>query len=173
MDPLMVVLRALHIGFGILWVGAAWTVFLFVEPTLKALGAEVHKNFMGYIIGVRRLTHVIVAATVVAVGSGATMYIIDVSRFGVDAFFRSGFGIVLTVGAIAAIVAFLLGPTMIVPSFSRMTKIGAEIDAAGGPPKPEQIAELQAVGARLDGIFKIDFVLLLVAVISMAIARYI
>lgn len=173
MDPLMIVLRGLHIGFGVLWVGAAWMMFLFVEPTLKALGADVQKSFMGHIIGVRRLTTIVTSATIVTVGAGAVMYVLDVLRYTPQFFFGSGFGIVLTIGAVAAIIAFLSGLIFIEPGFSRMAKIGAEIDAAGGPPKPEQVAELGAIGARLDQVFRADFVLLLIAVIAMAVARYV
>lgn len=173
MDPLMIVLRALHIGFGVLWVGAAWMMFLFVQPTLKALGSEVQKNFMGHIVDVRRLTQIITSATFVTVGAGAIMYVLAVIRFTPQLFFGSGFGIVLTIGAIAAIIAFISGLIFIEPGFNRMAKIGAEIEAAGGPPKPEQVAELGAIGARLDQVFRADFVLLLIAVISMAIARYV
>lgn len=173
MDPLMIVLRALHIGFGVLWVGAAWMMFLFVEPTLKALGSEVQKNFMGHIIGVRRLTTIVTGATFVTVGAGAVMYVLAVLRFTPQFFFGSGFGIVMTIGAVAAIIAFVLGLMFIEPGFRRMAQIGAEIEAAGGPPKPDQVAELEALGTRLNSVFRADFVLLLIAVIAMAIARYV
>ena len=36
----MVVLRLLHIGFGVLWVGAAWMLLVFVIPTAQALGPD-------------------------------------------------------------------------------------------------------------------------------------
>ncbi|MGI8929322.1 MAG: hypothetical protein ACR2H0_07665 [Candidatus Limnocylindrales bacterium] len=169
----MIVLRALHIGFGVLWVGAAWMMYLFVEPTLKALGSDVQKKFMGHIVGVRRLTQIITGATVVTVGAGAILYVLAVLRFTPQVFFGTGFGIVLTIGAISAIIAFLSGLIFIEPGFSRLAKIGAEIDAAGGPPKPEQVAEVGAIGARLDQVFRVDFVLLVIAVLGMAIARYV
>lgn len=172
MDPFLVVLRVLHIGAGVLWVGAAWTLFLFVDPTLRALGPDTEKSFTQYVTRQRRLDKIIFGATLVTVAAGAILYWLDWQRLG-SAWFQSGFGISITIGAAAAIVAFILGPTAILPTVNRINALGAEIDRAGGPPTAEQQAALSGLTARLHSIFRIDFVLLTIAVLFMAIARYV
>jgi hypothetical protein len=172
MDPLLVVLRLLHIGGGVLWVGAAWTLFLFVDPTLRALGADTEKSFTQYVTRQRRLDKIIFGATIVTVGAGAILYWIDMQRVG-PAWFQTGFGIAISIGAAAGILAFLLGPTAILPTINRLNAIGSRIDASGAPPTAEDLAALHEQSSRLHRIFSVDFVLLVVAVVFMAIARYV
>jgi hypothetical protein len=47
------------------------------------------------------------------------------------------------------------------------------MQSAGGPPKPEQIAELNRLQAFLMDAYRIDFVLLVIAMVAMAVARYV
>lgn len=171
-DPVMLVLRLLHIGFGVLWVGAAWTFHFFIIPALRTAGHETEKQVMDILLRQRKVALIILSATIVTVGAGATMLVIDISRFGVEAWFGSGFGIGITIGAIAAILAFSLGPTLILPATKRMEQIGAAIEAQGGPPTAEQNSELGALTARLDRVLRYDTLLLIVAVAFMATARY-
>lgn len=172
MDPLMILLRALHIGAGVLWVGAGWTMFLFVQPTLQAMDPPTQNKFMGYIVKQRRLSLVIQTAAIVVLLAGAAMYIIDISRATPQVWFGSLWGIGLTIGSIGALAAFALGATMVGPSVTRMAKVGGEVMAAGGPPTESQRAELEQLGLRLRRVFTWDFVLLVVAVLFMAISRY-
>lgn len=171
MDPVMVGLRLAHIGAGVFWVGAAWTFFLFIEPTLKALGPNAEKSFMSHVMRQRRLGQIIFLSTVVTVGAGAIMYWIDSNGFQ-PAFVASGFGFGITIGAVAAVIAFVIGPVFILPTVGRMEKIGTEIDAHGTPPTEAQMDELGRLGARLHTVGKIDAVLLAIAVVFMATARY-
>ncbi|HUS21471.1 MAG TPA: hypothetical protein VMZ66_05595, partial [Aeromicrobium sp.] len=114
-DPVMLVLRLLHIGAGVLWVGAAWSFHFFVIPALRIAGGETEKRVLDIALRQRKLSTVILSATLVAVGAGATMLVIDISRYGLQTWFNSGFGIGITIGATAAIIAFILGPTLILP----------------------------------------------------------
>jgi hypothetical protein len=170
-DPVIVILRVLHIGAGVLWVGAAWTLFLFVSPTLAALGMEAERTFMQHVTRQRRLDRIVFGATIVTVGAGALLYWIDWQRLGAT-WFQTGFGIGITIGAAAAIAAFLLGPIAILPTVNKLNALGAQIDGGGAPPTPDQQAALQALTTRLRKVFTIDFALLVVAVALMATARY-
>ena len=171
MDPLMIVLRVLHIGAGVLWVGAAWVFFLFIGPAVRSLQPDAQHTFMGYLTRERRLTKVIIAATIVTVGAGAALYWI-VSGGLSQAWLSSPFGISITIGAVAAIVAFAMGPTIVSPAFERLAAIGAQVQASGGPPSEEQSNELARVGSRLQKALTLDSLLLAVAVFFMATARY-
>ncbi len=46
MDLEMVVLRILHIVFGVFWVGSAFFLVLILEPRLRALGPEIQRPAM-------------------------------------------------------------------------------------------------------------------------------
>ena len=51
-------------------------------------------------------------------------------------------------------------------------EIGDTVAASGGPPTPEQAQRLAHLGAEIQKHSKIDIVLLFIAVIAMATARY-
>ncbi len=171
MDPLMVVLRVAHIGAGVMWVGAAWMMYLFVQPSLQTLGPDAQREFMGNLLRRRRLAHTILVATVVTVGAGAAMLAIDISRYGVQFWFGSSFGIGITLGAVAGISSFIIGPVLIVPLTNRLEKMSEEI-GPGSEPTPEQTEEFGRVGLRLRRVLMWDSALLAAAVVLMAISRY-
>jgi hypothetical protein len=170
MDPLFILLRLVHIIAGVLWAGGAALFFFFIEPTANELGPDSEK-FMQRIIVQRRMPIYFLIVSVVTVLAGLVLYVIDWTRFGA-AWFGSAFGVALTVGGLAALVAAVLGSVAIKPNVDRLAAIGAEIKAAGGPPSEMQLAELQQVQHRLRQIGLIDLVLLAVAVVTMAAARY-
>jgi uncharacterized membrane protein len=159
----MLVLRLLHIGFGVLWVGAAWMLVAYVQPTMRALGPDVERTFSNYILRRRRLAVTIMVATVITVGAGLAMLVIDIGRFGgLDRWLSTGFGVGITIGATAAIISFLIGPTVILPLANKIEKM----TEAG------QAADLGRLGDRLRRVLAVDSALLLIAVVFMAIARY-
>jgi len=84
----------------------------------------------------------------------------------------SSFGIVLTIGGLAATAAAYFGITGIGNNVEKLVSIGDEVGASGGPPTPEQGAEMARLGAEIQRHSKIDIVLLFIAVIAMATARY-
>ena len=46
MDVELVILRILHIGFGVFWVGSAMFMSLILEPRLRALGPAIQRPVM-------------------------------------------------------------------------------------------------------------------------------
>jgi len=57
------------------------------------------------------------------------------------------------------------------PAAKRMSAVGQEIQASGGPPTPEQMAEIQAQQKKLSQGALWSAILLAVAVIGMALSR--
>jgi hypothetical protein len=76
----------------------------------------------------------------------------------------------ISAGALAAIVAFLIGGVMIGRSMGEISKI---LVAAGGPPQGEAAARLAECQARIQRGTRIVLPLLIVAVIAMAVGRYV
>jgi hypothetical protein len=135
-----IVFRFIHIFSAILWVGSAFAVFVFVEPTVAAFGPEGGK-FVGYMVEKRKLPVVITSLSGLTVLGGIVLYVETSSGFDPD-WISSGPGIGFTIGAVAALGAFFLGLFQIRPTVNKMSALGAEIQSAGGPPQPEQLATM-------------------------------
>ncbi len=85
---------------------------------------------------------------------------------------ESGPGVGFTVGALAGISAWLLGMIVVGPVVKRLGAIGDEIRAAGGPPSEEQMARFGKVQHTQTVASRITIVLLAIAALAMATARY-
>jgi hypothetical protein len=79
----------------------------------------------------------------------------------------------LGVGGLAGVIALIFGGAIVGRATAGMATIFRAVDAQGGPPTAEQTAELMTLRAKVGWAAKIVLPLLLVAVIAMAIARYV
>ena len=170
MSAYILILRTIHIVAGTLWVGSAVFYLLFVEPSAKSLGPSAPK-FMQTLIERRRyplFMNVVASLTIIA---GGLLYW-PLSGGLNSSWITSGPGLGLTVGALVALVVYGIGFFMIRPRADHMGRLGREIAANGGPPTPEQVAELAKIEAELTSIGRVDALLLIVALVFMASARY-
>jgi uncharacterized membrane protein len=168
----MVVFRILHIAAGVMWAGSIFLFVFFVRPSVAAI-APAGAPFMVELLGRRRMVHWLLGFATVTILAGAYLYWKDWDAAGsFGDWIGSEFGLSLTIGAVCAIVAFLIGLFGTRPAVDRMLALGREVAASGGPPSPEQAAELAAIQARLKQLAFASFSLLAVAVVAMAIARY-
>lgn len=169
MDLYMIVLRLIHLFSGVFWVGTIFFYALFLLRRVKAAG-PVGGQFMQQ-LSQPPLTATLSSASGLVVLSGILMYW-RVSG-GVDpAWIGTAPGLALTAGGVAAFLAMLIGVTISRSAASRMAALGREIAAAGGPPSPAQVAEVQALTARLERALYQTAYLLVITLIGMAAARY-
>jgi len=164
----IIALRIAHIACGVMWVGSATLYLFFLAPAAKSAEAAGQK-FMQHFGP--RVSPMMGMATTLTVISGALLY----SRFfaiGIDWIWTTGAGIGFTIGALAALISYLMGLTIFGPTQGKIAALGAVIAEAGETPKPEQITEMERLQNYLMKTYRIDFVLLLVAVVTMATARY-
>lgn len=169
MGNLIMVLRVIHIFSGVFWVGFAFFNIGFLQPAVRATGAEGQK-MMGYLTQKTRLLSTVYAAATLTLLSGLLMYWILLG-FRLSAL-RSGYGLVLTTGATAGLIAWIFAVVMIRGIFKQMATTGREIQAQGGPPSQEQADRMQALAARLGTLGNVALVFLVVAVLGMSIAQY-
>jgi uncharacterized membrane protein len=167
---LLLLLRLVHIVAGVGWVGGAAVHTLFVEPSARATAPE-SGRFMQYFMGRRRYS------TFMAVTSGLTVLagslLLWNSSAGLQpAWLTSGPGLMFTIGSAVGIVVYLWGTFLIAPRASRLSALGKALAAAGGPPSPAQAAELQKLDREMAFIVRVDFALLMIALLAMATARY-
>jgi len=167
MDLLHIVLRVIHIGSAIFWVGSATFLLVFVEPTVRALGPQ-GGSFMAHMNTARKMPQVIAISAVLTIAAGIWLYWRD-TRFDLDVISTAPV-IGLTVGAVAAILAFVIGLTMVRPRVERLGALGGAM--ASGSPTQEQVQEMGQLQGSLRGISIFNEVLLVIAVVAMASARF-
>lgn len=73
---------------------------------------------------------------------------------------------------LAAIIAFVRGLVVTKPTADRLAVVANAVAAAGGPPSPAQMAEMQQLQAKLTNGARVIAYLLGLTVLAMAAARY-
>lgn len=171
MSPYLIgILRAVHVLAASFWLGANILNGFFLIPALRdagPAGGQVSRQ----LIQVRRLPIYVNVGAVLVIVSGAVL-IWNVSG-GLSAYwFASRFGVLLSIGATAAIMSAIHGQLVTGPTAARMARVAAQAQAAGGPPAPEVVAELGGLQRRLEHAAKLGAILNAVAAVLMASARY-
>jgi uncharacterized membrane protein len=170
MVSLIIILRIIHIFSGVFWVGVSFFNIGFLQPTVRATGAEGQVVMRHLSQKTRLLVSTYTAATLNML-SGLILYGIFFG-FQLSAL-TSGQGLTLTIGGIAGVIAWVIAIVVVRGIFSRMQAIGRDIQAQGGPPTPEQSAEMQALGARLGKVGQAALVLMIIALLGMSMGRYV
>ncbi len=167
----MLLLRLIHILFGVFWAGTAMFNAIFLIPAVRALGPA-GGPVMQEIAGKRKLPVYFLVAGLLTVLSGFGLYWYDSAGF-TNGFMRSAGGMTFGIGAVLALIAVLLGIFVVTPAAMRTGKLGAEIAAGGKPPTPEQAAEMQQLQAKLGKMAAVAASLLTLTTIAMAVGRYV
>lgn len=170
--PFMIIFRFLHITAGALWVGSAFLFSGFLGPSVAEVGPSAGP-LLATLVKKRKLPKVIEGLSGMTVLAGWILWLHDADLYGGWSNWLSlRFGVVLTVGAVLASVAFVIGLIAIAPNVEKLVDLGGQIAAGGGAPTPEQGAEMGRTQKALEAASKIDLVLLILAVGAMATARY-
>jgi uncharacterized membrane protein len=162
----MLILRIIHIFTGVFWAGFAFFNVSFLQPAVRAVGAEGQKTMQHLLQKTRFLRTIYLTATLTVI-SGLIMYGI----WG-KAMLSSGFGHSITFGGIFGIIVWLILIFGMRPIFNQMKAVSQQIEAQGTPPTPEQTTEMQALATRLGKNSRLAASLLGLAVLGMAAAKY-
>ena len=166
----LLILRLLHITGAVFWVGAAYVMFLFLQPTAQATAPE-GQRFMLHLLGRRHLTEAVLIAALVTGAAGALLFLRDSSGFQLQ-WMTTPQGLGFTIGGVAGGVALLLFLFGGYPAGRRLVDIGSRIQAEGRPPSEAEGRTLAAAQQRLRWIGIVNLVLLGIAAVAMATARY-
>ncbi len=171
MDILLVnLMRFVHVFAGVLWVGAAFLFLFFIGPSVKATAPNGQK-FLQHFIVRRKYPSFMGAVALLTVLSGIVLYWRDAGS-DLGGWLQSGPGLGFTIGSITALLVIPLGLFFLSPKTERLGSLSAQLEAAGGPPSQDKLAEIQKLDGELHRLEWIDFILLLVSVLTMATARY-
>ena len=195
-QSVMLVLRVVHIVFGLFWAGTAVVLAAFVIPAARANGPA-GGRLLQELMHRRRLSSWLATAAALTILSGAAMYW-RIATDMHDAWIRSRPGMVLGFGGLMALIAAVLGGGVAAPTAKRLEALGraaqaaapmpeptlayaapdaltlslVELPPASAGPPPEIVAERDRLQARLERVARAIAVLLVIAATCMAIARY-
>lgn len=162
-------LRLIHIFAGVFWAGANLLMAFYVSPSVKATAPESGK-FMQYLAqksGFPKMAELSGWLTILA---GVALFWVVSSGFQPE-WFTTHRGMVLSIGGLLAIAGFVVGFVMQKPAAKELGQLGQKIQAGGGPPSPEQMAQIQAQQAKLAKGGRWTAILLALSVAFMAISR--
>jgi uncharacterized membrane protein len=158
----LAVLILLHVFFAILWGGGAIVIGFFIVPSVIEAGPGGGAVMAG--VFKRKFPVLMTVSAFVVLLTGIRLYMLSFTGDWVT----TPRGIVLTLGTIAGLGAFLIGVLVQRPVGMRMGALGAEIAAKGGPPSPEQAAEMEALRTRMSRVARITAWHLVAAALLMA-----
>jgi uncharacterized membrane protein len=170
MNLIFVLFRMVHIFASVLWVGGAIAWAFYFSPSIKASGPG-GTSVLQNLIGRQRYPLYMSVVSLLTILSGAYLILVDSGGLQLG-WFRTGPGLGFTLGAVVGIAVFFVGLLGVKPRGERMGALGREIGMSGGPPSPTQMAEMAKLEQEMSVLERIDFVLLVVALLAMSTARF-
>jgi hypothetical protein len=170
MDPLVIVLRLIHIVGGALWVGMVTFATYFLQPAVQEVGPDGGKVMAAVQRrGLMTLMPILAVATLV---SGLWLYLIAAAGQHA-AFSRSGPGMAFGLGGLAAFAAWLVGMFVMRPSMLRALALAQSLGPSATQDERQRVAvESQVLRGRAATAGKATTHLLFFAIAAMAVARY-
>jgi mono/diheme cytochrome c family protein/uncharacterized membrane protein len=169
-DLYMIVFRLLHIFGGVVWLGSGFFTIAFLQPAVTGSGLD-GQRFMQSFFKNTKFEIAMPLSGLITTIAGLALYHRVSDGFNAD-WMGSAAGVVLSIGSVAGIAAFLHGSTAIGPVTRQMTALMKVIGEQGTPPSEDQMGQMRALTAktRLHGTISVG--LMILAVVCMGSARY-
>jgi uncharacterized membrane protein len=167
-QPVMLILRLLHIVSGVLWVGGAAVLAGFVLPAARD-GRSL--DYLRQLIWKRNLPRYLNITLILTLLSGLTMYgnLVVLTR---GSWARTHVGLALGVGGALAIVAAAIATFVAAPAIHRALQLAGESPAVNAAREPTQQLEVDRSLARYAASMRLVVALLVGTAALMAMARY-
>jgi uncharacterized membrane protein len=170
MDVALIVARLLHVLAGVFWAGTMFFISRFLFPAVTDAGPAGGVVMSGLMK--RGLTAAIPIAAITAVLSGIYLLYRASSGFD-DAYMGSGPGMTYSIGGTAAIIALLIGGTIVRSSTEKAMKLTESAMSLPESERGAMMSEATVLRAKAVSATKIVALLILITVICMAIGRYV
>ncbi len=167
MSALLLVMRLVHIGLGAFWFGAHLFATLFLFPSIEEAGPDGGKVGAGI---VRRNYPQIVAVSALLTILAGVWLLWHVSGGFNSEYMQTGAGRSYSLGGASAILAFLIGITIVRPSFMKAMRLSQEAATSANPQGLH--AEAKRLRARSMKAGLVIDVLLIITIAAMALGRY-
>jgi uncharacterized membrane protein len=169
MDVLHILLRLIHIVGGVFWVGATIFTAAFLLPALRDAGPDGAKVMEG--VARRKFMEIMPVVAILTMLSGLWMFYRTSGGFN-SAYFASRIGMGYSTGGALAIIAFLIGITVVRPSMMKATELAKSALQASPEEKGRIMGAAGVLRARANKAGNIVATLLVLAACAMAVARY-
>jgi uncharacterized membrane protein len=166
---LQIILRLVHIGGGIFWVGATLFNALFLLPAFRDAGPSGQKVAEG--IAKRRFMDIMPVVALLTLASGTWLYARASGNFSAG-YMRAGPGLWFGIGGVIAVVAFAYGFIVVRPAMTRATTLSRIPADATPEARDRAMGEAQMLRARAATGGNVVSLLLVASAVTMAIARY-
>ena len=162
-------LRVLHIGAGVFWAGSLFFNAILLEPAMRQLGPQ--SGAMMQALMRRGMQRMMLGSAIVTILAGGAL-IARNSKMSSGAWMGSPMGITISIGAVTALLVFILGFAITLPAVKKLGMIGPSIVAASDETQRKELqAQAEALGAKLRFTLRLNAFLLGITVVTMAIAR--
>lgn len=169
MNLLIVTLRLIHITSGVLWVGFGVFMALILGPAIERMGPDGAKVMPA--LGPNLHTRIMPTLALLTILPGLWLYWIMSGGFG-SAYVHSRMGLTFAIGGVAAITTFVIGLTVIRPAMTRAVTLMQSLPTAPADRQGAIAAEAKQARDKAIATGKLGTLLLLLATLCMAVARY-
>jgi hypothetical protein len=165
---MFVVMRLLHVGLGVFWAGTLIFTAWFLFPAMRDAGPDGAK--VGAQLMRRNFVNIMPIVALITILSGVWLYLKNMNLG--PAWAQSRTGMAIGIGAVAAVLAFGVGVAIVRPSMLKAARLGQAAASQSGADQQRSLADAQALRARAGKAGGVVALLLLVTVVTMAVARY-
>jgi hypothetical protein len=169
MDHPFLFARLIHIAGGVFWAGAMIFNAAFLLPSMRDAGPDAAKVAAGLMR--RRFLDVIPAVAILTILSGLYLFWRVSAGFS-PGFVHSPIGMTYALGLVASLTALGFGLGVVRPSMLRAAALSQAAAGLGGPEAAASLATAQALRARAGRAAPVVAWLLVLATVTMAVARY-
>lgn len=167
---LLLLLRLLHIVLGMFWAGTVIFIALYLIPSVRDAGPDGAKVMQA--LQRRHVLEIVPTAAVLTILSGLWLFWHDTA--GHAGWARTPMGTSLSLGALSAIVGFLVGMFVMRAATIQAGRLAASLEGLpAGPEKDARAARVQRLRLRAAVSARWVAGLLVLAAAFMAVARYV
>ncbi len=165
---ILVVLRIVHVVFGIYIAGSYLFLVPILEPRLKRLGPAIQGPVMRALMPI--LTPINAISFIIIIGTGVAMTLIMRSG-ALITLFVTEWDWAIIIGLATTVAAGVVGFGFLMPTGIRMDKMGRSIE--GRAPNPDEGRQLHQLSARVETLSRVNLVLIVIALATMVASRYV
>jgi uncharacterized membrane protein len=170
MDAGLLIARLIHVVGGVLWVGSMFFLVVFLTPAVGDVGPDGGK-VMGALMR-RKLMVFTPVVAILTVLSG--LYLYGRVSAGFDsAYMSSGPGMTYGLGAVAAILSFIVGVVYTRPAMANAMALSQRMANADPAERQDLAAQIEKYRSRGTNGGKLIIAMLLIAAVAMAVGRYV
>ncbi len=166
MNTVMIVLRIIHIFCGVFWIGFAITNFFYLQPAIKATGAD-GQSVIRYLGSKTKMMSTVYWAATLTLISGLGMF------HPIVALMNTGYGMAISIGAMAGTIAWVLVIFVVRNIINQTQKLGMTIGSQEGPPSQDQLTQVETLGLRLNLFGKVVIGFMVISLLGMSVAQYV